>query len=117
MTKTTMPPSKQAEQFVVRLPAGMRDRIAESAKRYNRSMNAEIVSILEGHYDLHDHHDQLVDDAVEQETSPVDPLSGPALERLAELLATRVAEKLSTRLPEQLSPAPPRPRRAPKPKG
>jgi hypothetical protein len=44
---STKPPSRTAEQFVVRLPEGMRDRIAESAKLNNRSMNAEIVARLE----------------------------------------------------------------------
>lgn len=35
------------ERFVIRLPDGMRDRIADAAKANNRSMNAEIVSRLE----------------------------------------------------------------------
>ena len=41
------PPSRTAEQFVVRLPDGMRDRIGEAAKANNRSMNAEIVARIE----------------------------------------------------------------------
>lgn len=41
------PPSKLADQFVLRLPDGMRDRIAAEAKTNNRSMNAEIVARLE----------------------------------------------------------------------
>jgi hypothetical protein len=40
-------PSRTADQFVVRLPDGMRDRIAESAKANKRSMNAEIVARLQ----------------------------------------------------------------------
>jgi hypothetical protein len=40
-------PSQAQEQFVVRLPDGMRDRIAAAAKRNGRSMNAEIVHALE----------------------------------------------------------------------
>ncbi|OKL45451.1 Arc family DNA-binding protein [Pseudovibrio exalbescens] len=39
--------AKQKEQFVVRLPDGMRDKIALAAKENNRSMNAEIVARLE----------------------------------------------------------------------
>ncbi len=45
MTKKPFP-SEQQERFIVRLPDGMRDRIAEAAKANNRSMNAEIVSRL-----------------------------------------------------------------------
>ena len=43
-------PSKQLEQFVVRLPDGMRDRVKDAAARNNRSMNAEIVATLEEKY-------------------------------------------------------------------
>lgn len=42
-----LPPSRTADQFVVRFPEGMRDRIASEAKANNRSMNAEIVARLE----------------------------------------------------------------------
>lgn len=40
-------PSRIADQFVVRFPDGMRDRIRESAEANGRSMNAEIVQRLE----------------------------------------------------------------------
>jgi hypothetical protein len=43
-------PSKQLDQFVVRLPYGMRDRIKAAAEKNNRSMNAEIVATLRPHY-------------------------------------------------------------------
>ena len=36
-----------SDQFVVRLPDGMRERIKRSAEASGRSMNAEIVSVLE----------------------------------------------------------------------
>lgn len=39
--------SKSAEKFVVRLPRGMRRRIADAARCYRRSMNSEIVARLE----------------------------------------------------------------------
>ncbi|MFC0132057.1 Arc family DNA-binding protein [Massilia eurypsychrophila] len=35
-----------ADKYIVRLPEGMRDRIAAAAKESNRSMNAEIVQRL-----------------------------------------------------------------------
>jgi len=43
----TLPKSYSADKFVVRLPDGMRNRIAEVAQRYHRSMNSEIVSRLD----------------------------------------------------------------------
>lgn len=38
---------KDYDKFNLRFPDGMRDAIAERAKRNGRSMNAEIVQILE----------------------------------------------------------------------
>lgn len=38
------------DKFVVRLPEGMRDRIAEAATRNSRSMNAEIVARLQSSF-------------------------------------------------------------------
>lgn len=38
------------EQFMLRLPDGMRDRIKAAAEANNRSMNAEIVATLETFY-------------------------------------------------------------------
>lgn len=36
-------PSEKADQFIVRLPEGMRDRIKQSAEENCRTMNSEIV--------------------------------------------------------------------------
>lgn len=36
-----------ADKFMIRLPEGMRERIAEAAKTNGRSMNAEVVARLE----------------------------------------------------------------------
>src|SRR5579883_1138335 len=40
-------PPQPLDKYIVRLPDGMRDRIAASAKENKRSMNAEIVARLE----------------------------------------------------------------------
>ncbi|WP_313349946.1 Arc family DNA-binding protein [Paracoccus sp. (in: a-proteobacteria)] len=40
-------PSEKQDRFIVRLPDGMRDRIKAVATMHNRSMNAEIISVLE----------------------------------------------------------------------
>ena len=37
----------QSHRFVLRLPSDLRDRIAEAAELYRRSMNSEIVARLE----------------------------------------------------------------------
>lgn len=46
-----LPPSRTAEQFVVRFPGGMRDRIKTAADENGRSMNAEIVYMVQSHFD------------------------------------------------------------------
>lgn len=43
---STTPPSRSADQFVVRLPEGLRDTLKARAASNSRSMNAEIVAIL-----------------------------------------------------------------------
>lgn len=40
-------PSELAERFQIRLPAGLRDRIKSYAEQHGRSMNTEIVRVLE----------------------------------------------------------------------
>ncbi|HBS7886127.1 TPA: Arc family DNA-binding protein [Klebsiella pneumoniae] len=40
-------PVREYDKFMLRFPDGMRDAIAERAKANGRSMNSEIVSILE----------------------------------------------------------------------
>ncbi|MQT47819.1 Arc family DNA-binding protein [Pseudomonas helleri] len=39
--------SRTADKFVVRLPDGMRERIAEVARNHHRSMNSKIIARLE----------------------------------------------------------------------
>lgn len=45
-------PSRKLDQYIVRFPDGMRDRIKEAAEVSGRSMNAEIVARLESSFDL-----------------------------------------------------------------
>lgn len=51
-------------KFVVRLPAHMRDQVAEAAKHYRRSMNSEIVARLEQSFGA------LPQGAMEQQLEP-----------------------------------------------
>jgi hypothetical protein len=41
--------TKRLDQFMLRLPDGMRDKLAKMAEANGRSMNAEILSALEQH--------------------------------------------------------------------
>ncbi len=40
-------PSRKLDQYIVRFPHGMRDRLKEAAAESNRSLNAEIIARLE----------------------------------------------------------------------
>ena len=44
-------PSDQADKFMLRLPDGMRDRIADAASVAGRSMNAEIITRLHASFE------------------------------------------------------------------
>ncbi|MEH3117113.1 MAG: Arc family DNA-binding protein [Methylorubrum populi] len=43
-------PSQLADRFQVRMPPGLRERIARAAMYSGRSMNTEIVQVLEKHF-------------------------------------------------------------------
>jgi hypothetical protein len=40
-------PSEQQDRLIIRFPDGMRDRIAALAKANGRSMNAEVINMIE----------------------------------------------------------------------
>jgi predicted DNA-binding protein len=42
---------RDSEKFNLRLPDGMRERIADAAKENGRSMNSEIIARLEASFD------------------------------------------------------------------
>ena len=49
--KTTKPPvSRESDKFMLRLPEGMRDRIATASATNGRSMNAEVIARLEASF-------------------------------------------------------------------
>lgn len=53
--------SRTADKFVVRLPDGMRDRIAQAAKESGRSMNSEFVGRLSASFNRDDEWRIMVD--------------------------------------------------------
>lgn len=66
-----------ADKYVLRMPDGMRDQITSRAKANNRSMNAEIILMLQQAMNLNAGGSSAVD-----------------VEALAEALAPRLAAKL-----------------------
>lgn len=72
---------KEYDKFVVRLPDGMRDQIAKRADENGRSMNSEIVQILQ--------------DALEGESLDIDKIDSKNAtpEDLASELARQLEEK------------------------
>lgn len=69
-----------ADKYVLRMPDGMRDKLAALAKANNRSMNAEIIGLLQ--------------QAIERRTSTAAEIN---VNVLAEAIADRVAAKLDQR--------------------
>lgn len=41
-------PSRSLDRIIIRLPDGMRSQLKDLARRNRRSVNAEVVTILEG---------------------------------------------------------------------
>ncbi|HGY9633463.1 Arc family DNA-binding protein [Pseudomonas alloputida] len=52
--------SRTADKFVIRLPDGMRAKIADIAKDHHRSMNSEIIARLELSIEQDEHGDLTV---------------------------------------------------------
>jgi hypothetical protein len=50
---------KDAEQYMLRLPAGLRDKVARRAAENGRSMNTEIIAAIEKHLEGTDQVSQL----------------------------------------------------------
>lgn len=46
------PPSRSLDKFIIRLPDGMRERLAEAASQAGRSTTAEIVRRLERSFEV-----------------------------------------------------------------
>jgi hypothetical protein len=55
MSKAPKPPSEDLDKFLLRMPEGLRNRIAIAAMQSGRSMNAEAVSRLEFSLQAHPH--------------------------------------------------------------
>ena len=84
-----LPPSRTADQFVVRFPEGMRDRVAAEAKANGRSMNAEIIARLDRSF---------VGSEIGFKGDPLDQLARRTL-----LLSMVVSDKLDGKTKEEIA--------------
>ncbi|PUX35952.1 Arc family DNA-binding protein [Cronobacter sakazakii] len=76
-------PSQMQDKFTVRFPDGLRDAIAERAKRNGRSMNSEIVQILQ--------------DAVDSEGKGISAVAGIDVQEMHRLLDRVIEESLANK--------------------
>ncbi len=70
---------RESDKFNLRLPDGMRDRIAEAAKASGRSMNSEIVYRLEQTFFASDNVDEVYAD--------------PSVESIVEVIIEKMKER------------------------
>ncbi|MDW9370046.1 Arc family DNA-binding protein [Sinorhizobium meliloti] len=83
-------PSELAERFQIRLPAGLRDRIKAYAERHGRSMNTEIVRVLEREFPA----PWTIAGRVGELIDMLQALKAGATEENVELLATELRETI-----------------------
>lgn len=79
MAQKQKPPSRTADQFVVRLPAGMRDRIKSLSDELERSMNAQIVFMLQSYLDRMDGQGDELQTGLHEHGGSAVPADSPAL--------------------------------------
>jgi hypothetical protein len=78
------PVNRDSDKFMLRLPDGMRDMIAEVAKENNRSMNAEIVARLSRTFD---------ETAVEAYARYKEQLQSLPIDMILDMMLSRLKER------------------------
>jgi len=86
-------PSEKQERFIVRLPDGMRDQIAEAAKSNNRTMNAEVVSRLQKSFEAEQR--QLLSEIRRMRPDGTSFIDEEALVELLDKRLSNIEDKLS----------------------
>jgi len=89
-------PSQMQDKFNLRFPEGMRDAIAERAKANGRSMNSEIIQIIEDSFRAQDYSDDEFDLMYEYVTTeqPCDEEEW----RMRDKTLTKLVNEISNRL-------------------
>ncbi len=67
-------PSRKQDQFIVRMPDGMRERVKKVSELNKRSMNAEIIRAIQAHLKIEEYQKEM--DRLNQEFPPKDLLAG-----------------------------------------
>lgn len=79
-------------QYMLRMPEGLRDRIKAKAEKHGRSMNAEIVQLLEREYpepsDVLHVHVENIRRTLEIYERTTDPMERMRLQHLVEMMVT-----------------------------
>ncbi|MCX5579440.1 Arc family DNA-binding protein [Kaistia terrae] len=84
-------PSDAAERFQLRLPPGLRDRIKAYAEQHGRSMNTEIVRVLENEYP----EPWSVESRISELSKLLEVLKGGASNEVIDRFATEVEETIN----------------------
>lgn len=86
-SKNTRQPTGHIAPFGLRLQPELKARAEESAARYGRSLNAEIVHVLQNYYDQQDRESHTVDEAMAGSdfASLADHFDAPPVPQLPEL--------------------------------
>lgn len=79
-------PSQEMDRFNVRMPNGMRDAIAERAKRNGRSMNSEILQVLQDALDRGEHNVDTEPDKVYCELTTNEMKTGNGLDKIDSMI-------------------------------
>lgn len=64
--------TRESDKFMLRLPDGMRDRIKKSAQTSRRSMNAEIIDMIEDALSRHEFMEELAANREPEPEVPID---------------------------------------------
>jgi predicted DNA-binding protein len=92
--------AKDADQYMLRFPAGLRDRVARRAAESGRSMNTEIIDAIEKHLESADRVTQMWD-FIEKHRQDIEAIgtlwgAGEQLERSIQDLEEAVFHRVNT---------------------
>lgn len=98
-------PSRSQEQFIVRFPDGMRERIKAAAEAHGRSMNAEIIHTLLQTYPEDPSRDPLIETLMQfvRDAEDDDDMKARVEAANKEMLGTRFANQFTIGLVTSMS--------------